>query len=135
PETKTKKPETTTAARTTPKRSSKAARKQWRPRGGVYTKRLRETWSAKPLADEPKDPRFAAHHEALLRALIRKAEAAVAPADEAITAQVKASCRTIRCDLQVCARAKLADGIAERVPEFTIGGRSLWHELRDVEAL
>jgi hypothetical protein len=105
-----------------------------RPREAAYTERLRAAWVDQPIADEPRDPRFAPAHEAVLRAVVRKAEAAVSPTNEPNAAKVEARCHTIRCDLQVCAPVKLSDGIAERLPKFVIGRATLWHELREVQA-
>lgn len=116
---------TTTAARTP---------RPWRARGAAYVERLRKSWSSRPIADEPVDPRFAEHHEDLLRAIVRKAEAAVTPLDELILVSTRATCHTIRCELEVCAPTPIAAGIVEHLPNFTVGGRSLWHELREVES-
>ncbi len=120
----------TTAARTP--RPDK--RKTYRARGVAYTNRLRKSWSSKPLADEPRDPRFADHHEELLRAVARKAEAAVVPADEPDLVEAHASCHTVRCDFELCAPFNLAAAIVEQLPKFEVGSRSLWHELREVES-
>jgi hypothetical protein len=106
----------------------------YRARGAAYTERLRKSWSKRPIADEPIDPRFAEHHEHLLRATVRKAEAAVMPDDEPMMATTRTTCHTIRCELQFCAPPELADGIAEQLPNFTVRGRALWHELREVES-
>jgi hypothetical protein len=118
---------TTTAART--------PRAKWRARGDAYTQRLRKSWSTKPIADEPREPRFAEHHEDLLRAVVRKAEAAAVPAGETGTAEIttSASCHTIRCELELCAPTEYADKVVARLPKFRVGGRSLWHELRELE--
>lgn len=116
---------TTTASRTP---------RPWRARGAAYVERLRKSWSARPIAEEPVDPRFAEHHEELLRAIVRKAEAAVMPFDEAILVTTRATCHTIRCELEICAPTPIAAGIIEHLPNFTVGNRSLWHELREVES-
>lgn len=116
---------TTTAARTV---------RPFRARGAAYIQRLRKSWSAKPIDAEPIDPRFADHHEDLLRALLRKAEAAVMPIDEPLLVSVRATCHTIRCELEFCAPSELAEEIVERLPNCTVKGRALWHELREVES-
>ncbi|MFO7565926.1 MAG: hypothetical protein R6X02_25005 [Enhygromyxa sp.] len=116
---------TTTAARTP---------RPWRARGAVYVERLRNSWSSRPIADEPIDPRFAEHHETLLRAIVRKAEAAVTPFEELMHVSARATCHTIRCELEVCAPTPIAAGIAEHLPNFTVGDRALWHELRELES-
>lgn len=116
---------TTTAARTP---------RHFRARGAAYIERLRKSWSAKPIDAEPIEPRFAEHHEDLLRALLRKAEAAVMPFDEPLFVSVRADCHTIRCELEFCAPTQLAAAIVERLPGCTINGRALWHELREVES-
>jgi hypothetical protein len=115
---------TTTAARTP---------RPFRARGAAYIERLRKSWSTKPIDAEPIEPRFAEHHEDLLRALLRKAEAAVMPIDEPLLVSVRATCHTIRCELEFCAPSELAEAIVERLPGCTIRGRALWHELREVE--
>ncbi|HLT40576.1 MAG TPA: hypothetical protein VK034_30070 [Enhygromyxa sp.] len=116
---------TTTAARTP---------RPWRARGAAYVERLRKSWSQRPITDEPVDPRFADHHEQLLRAIVRKAEVAVMPLDEPELVLTHATCHTIRCELEFCAPPELAAGIVEHLPNFTVGGRSLWHELRELES-
>jgi len=128
PDPETDKPATTTTPPADPPREPA------RRREAEYTERLREAWVDQPIADEPRDPRFAPAHETLLLAVVRKAEAAASPANEPTAAKVEARCHTIRCDLQVCAPAKLSEGIAERLPQFVIGRVSLWHELREVQA-
>jgi hypothetical protein len=115
---------TTTAARTP---------RPYRARGAAYIQRLRKSWSARPIDEEPIEPRFAEHHEDLLRAILRKAEAAVMPIDEPLLVSMRATCHTIRCELEFCAPAALAEGIVERLPNCTIRGRAFWHELREVE--
>lgn len=115
---------TTTAARTTPNK--------YKPRGAEFSKRLRKQWAAEPIASEPIDSRFAEHHEELLRAITRKAEAAVTPDAEPI-AITTATCHTIRCELEFCAAPTIADAIAETLPNFVHGRRSIWHELREVD--
>lgn len=124
--TDTEKPEKSTTASRTPR--------PWRARGAKYIQRLRKSWSSKPIADEPIDPRFAEHHEELLRAIVRKAEAAVMPIDEPETVSTEAVCHTIRCELELCAEPEVAAGVVERLPNFKVGGRSLWHELREVKS-
>jgi hypothetical protein len=119
------KPTTTTAARTP---------RPYRARGAAYTQRLRKSWSNRPIEEEPIDPRFAEHHEDLLRAILRKTEAAVMPIDEPSLVSTRATCHTIRCELEFCAPTELAEGVVERLPNFTIRGRKLWHELRQVES-
>lgn len=119
------KPKTTTAARTP---------RPYRARGAAYIQRLRKSWSKRPITEEPIEPRFAEHHEDLLRAILRKAEAAVMPSDEPLLVSSKATCHTIRCELEFCAPTELAERIAERLPNCTIRGRPLWHELRPVES-
>lgn len=116
----------TTAARTPRPRAD------WRPRGAAYTKRLRKSWSGKPIADEPKDTRFADHHEELLRALGRKAEAAAIPGAEAGEVTTHAVCHTIRCELELCAPTQIAAEVLAQLPNFEVGNRSLWHELREI---
>lgn len=117
-----------------PAKSTTAARtpRPYRARGGAYIQRLRKSWWPKPIADEPIDHRFAEHHEDLLRAVLRKAEAAVMPIDEPMLVSTQATCHTIRCELDFCAPSELADAIVERLPHATIRGRKLWHELREV---
>ncbi len=115
------------------RKRTKATTKNYRPRGAAYTTRLRASWSARPIADEPKNPRFAEHHEALLRAVARKAEAAAAPNDEPVLSSTRIACHTIRCDFELCAPTTLAEAIAEQLPRFHVGSRELWHELREVE--
>jgi hypothetical protein len=119
-----------------PKKTTTAARtpRPYRARGAAYIKRLRKSWSKRPIEDEPIDPRFAEHHEHLLRAVLRKAEAAAMPADEPNQVTERATCHTIRCELQFCAEPELAEGIVEHLPKFKIRGRKLWHELREVES-
>jgi hypothetical protein len=119
-----------------PKKTTTAARtvRPYRARGAAFTKRLRKSWSKRPIADEPIDPRFAEHHEQLLRSTVRKAEVAVFPEDEPMTATTSITCHTIRCELEFCAPPELADGITEQLPNFTVRGRALWHELREVES-
>jgi hypothetical protein len=119
-------PARTTAATRTPR--------PWSARGAAYVERLRNSWSARPISEEPVDPRFAAHHEELLRAVVRKAEAAVAPHDEPISVRTHATCHTIRCELEFCAPIELAEGIVEHLPKFMVGSQTLWHELREVES-
>lgn len=119
---------TTTAART-PRTPTK-----YRARGAAYTGRLRKSWSKRPIADEPKDPRFAEHHEELLRIIARKAEAAAVPADDPVLVSTHATCHTVRCDLELCAPPDRADAIVEHLPKFKVGSRSLWHELREIES-
>jgi hypothetical protein len=119
-----------------PQKHTTAARtpRPYRARGAAYTQRLRKSWSKRPIDEEPIDPRFAEHHEDLLRAILRKAEAGVMPSDEPLLVSPKATCHTIRCELEFCAPTELAEGIVERLPNCTIRGRALWHELREVES-
>lgn len=117
--------ETTTAARTP---------RPYRARKAAYIERLRDSWSARPIDEEPIDPRFAEHHEALLRAVLRKIEAAIMPLDEPVLVSTRASCHTLRCELEFCAPTKLAERIAERLPNAKIRGRALWHELRELDS-
>jgi hypothetical protein len=116
----------TTAART--------PRNHWKPRGAEYVERLRESWSTRAIADEPIDRRFAERHEQLLRAVARKAEAAVAPTEAPGTATVRARCHTIRCEFELCASIEDAEAIFDQIPRFAIDKRSLWHELREVDS-
>lgn len=118
-----------------PEKSTTAARtpRPYRARGGAYIQRLRKSWSTKPIANEPIDRRFAEHHEDLLRSVLRKAEAVVMPIDEPILVTTQATCHTIRCELEFCAPTELAEAIVARLPNATIRGRKLWHELREVE--
>jgi hypothetical protein len=121
------------AKKTTAARTSRVG-KQWKPRGEAYTRRLRKSWSSRPLADEPKDRRFADHHEELLRAVARKVEAAAAPSDEPMLISTRVDCHTIRCDFELCAPTTFSAAIVEQLPRFKVGKRSLWHELREVES-
>ena len=106
----------------------------WKPRGAKYVERLRKSWSKRAIADEPIERRFARHHEPLLRAVARKAEAAVAPFEEPVTVTTQTRCHTIRCEFELCAPIDKAEAIFEQVPHFEVGGRSLWHELREVDS-
>jgi hypothetical protein len=114
---------TTTAARTP---------KQWRARTPEEIDALRETWSGRAIQAEPRDPRYRKHHEPLLRAVVRKAEVDFVPADDPVSMLVRANCHTIRCSLEICAEPKVVEGVAERIPNFKVGARSLWHELREI---
>jgi len=122
-------PKTTAAART----PREPTPRKWKKRGAEYNKRLRTQWQGEPIASEPIDPRFAEHHEALLLAITKKAEAAAAPDAEPDAIATVATCHTIRCELELCGPPELIDAIAETLPRFNIGRRSVWHELREVE--
>jgi hypothetical protein len=106
----------------------------WKPRKAEYVERLRKSWSTRAIADEPIERRFAWHHEKLLHAVARKAEATAIPGEAPMTVTTRARCHTIRCEFELCAPIDDAEAIFEVVPRFAIGKRSLWHELREVDS-
>lgn len=122
----------TTATRT-PRKSSKPV-KPYKARSKHYVERLRKSWADRPIADEPRDRRFAEHHEGLLRAVVRKSEAAAVAVDDMGLLSTKVDCHSIRCELELCSPTKSAEQIVAQLPKFSIGGRSLWHDLREVES-
>ena len=123
-------PERTTTAARTPRKPSKP----YKVRGKAYVERLRESWKDCPIADEPRDRRFAEHHEALLRAVVRKAEAEAVPVDESGLLSTQIDCHSVRCELELCSPTRFAASIVAQLPKFRVGARALWHELREVDS-
>ena len=118
------------------KKKSKASKRggPWRPRGAEERDRLRREYSTTPLADEPRDPVFRRHHEALLRSAATKVRGAAIGEGERVPMQIRPSCRTLRCELELCAERELLAKVAVLLPELRVNGdEPLWHELRELE--
>jgi hypothetical protein len=116
------------------KPKSKPKPKQPQPRTAEQLQELRETWSGRAFEDEPIDQRFRRQHEALLRSVASRGRTDVLGEREPMPMQIRPTCRTIRCALELCGDGPLVDGIAELLPRANVGGVSLWHELLEVEA-
>jgi hypothetical protein len=105
-----------------------------KPRTAEDLQQLRAEWSGRPLEDEPVDQRFRRQHEAVLRSVATRARTDVLGEREAVPMQIRPTCRTIRCALELCGDRELVDGVAEVLPRANVGGVGLWHELREVES-
>jgi hypothetical protein len=103
------------------------------PRTPEQRAQLRENWSARPIQDEPVDQQFRRAHEALLRSVATRARTAVLGKREPVPMQIRPSCRSIRCSLELCGDETVLDDVAELLPKANVAGASLWHELREVE--
>jgi hypothetical protein len=118
-----------------PKRNkAKSKSKTPKPRTAEQLEQLRAEWSGRPLEEEPTDQRFRRQHEALLRSVVTRARTDVLGEREALPMQIRPTCRTIRCALELCGDRELVDDVAEVLPRANVGGVGLWHELREVES-
>jgi hypothetical protein len=119
-----------------PKPKAKPKPKQPKPRARTAQQldKLRAEWSDKSFESEPIDQVFRRQHEALLRSVVTRARTDVLGEREVQPMQIRPSCRTIRCALELCGDKPLVDGVAETLPRANVAGVSLWHELREVEA-
>lgn len=134
-----KKDSAKTAATERPKpgAKSKPARrpgKSYVARDDAERRALRGRWTERPIEEEPIDQKFRRHHETLLRALVTRVRAELLGARKPSPMQVRPSCHTIRCSLEVCTDREILAGIAEELDGINVGDRPLWHELREVEA-
>lgn len=117
-----------------PKSKNKSKSPPPKPRTAQQLEQLRSEWSARPLEDEPTDQRFRRAHEALLRSVATRARTELLGERQALPMQIRPTCRTIRCALELCGEQALIDGVGEALPRATVDGVSLWHELREVES-
>jgi hypothetical protein len=121
-----------------PKPKPKAKPKPRQPKPKARTAEqiatLRAEWSEQPFESEPVDQLFRRQHEALLRSVVTRARTEALGEREAQPMQIRPSCRTIRCALELCGDKTLVDDVAETLPRANVSGASLWHELREVEA-
>lgn len=122
--------------RTKPKTKPKPKKNKAKPkpRTAEQLEKLRAEWSGRPLEEEPTDQRFRRQHEALLRSVATRARTEVLGERQVLPMQIRPTCRTVRCALELCGDRALVDGIAEVLPRANVGGVSLWHELREVES-
>ncbi len=127
----------------TPERPKSRARKAPKPKPKPKPKpeprteeqlaKLRETWSSRPLEEEPVDPLFRRANEALLRSVATHARTEALGRREPVPMQIRPTCRTLRCALELCGDRALIDEVAELLPRANVSGTSLWHELREVD--
>ena len=119
-----------------PKPKPRATKKKtkWKPRDPAYIRKLRKAWSGTPLREEPVNQEFRRRHHSVLRAVVRLARRKVVPKGQPVSLQVRPSCHTIRCELQVCSTKEIVDLIAEQLPEVRRVRGKLWHEFDEVEA-
>jgi hypothetical protein len=121
-----------------PKSKPKPKAKPKQPKPKVRTaeqlEQLRAQWTDKPFEDEPADQIFRRQHEALLRSVVTRARTEALGERPTQPLQIRPACRTIRCALELCGDKTLVEGVAETLPRANVGGVSLWHELREVEA-
>lgn len=129
------KPKTTKrkSATRTPPRERKPAPKRWKPRSTKELAALRETWSEAPLEDEPSDQLFRRRHEAFLRAVATRTRSELLSGQRLVTMQIRPTCRTLRCALELCGPEPLLEQIAEVLPGLRVVDQPLWHDLREVE--
>jgi hypothetical protein len=116
------------------KRKSKSKSKTPKPRTAKQIEQLRAEWSGRPFEDEPTDQRFRRQHEALLRSVATHSRTEVLGERQALPMQIRPTCRTIRCALELCGDKELVDGVAEVLPRANVNGVALWHELLEVES-
>jgi hypothetical protein len=105
-----------------------------KPRTAEQVQELRSEWSGRPLEEEPTDQLFRRQHEALLRSVITRARTDVLGEREALPMQIRPTCRTIRCAIELCGDRALVEGVGGLLPRANVAGVSLWHELREVES-
>lgn len=126
---------TATRERPKPAAKSKPARgKSYVARDDAERRALRGRWTERPIEEEPIDQKFRRHHETLLRALVTRVRAELLGTRKPSPMQVRPSCHTIRCSLEVCTDREILVGIAEELDGINVGDRPLWHELREVAA-
>jgi hypothetical protein len=116
-----------------PKRSKAKKAKAQPPRTAEQLQQLRAEWSGRPFEEEPTDQRFRRQHEALLRSVATRARTEVLGERPPLPMQIRPTCRTIRCALELCGDRSLVDGVGEVLPRASVGDVALWHELREVE--
>lgn len=115
------------------KSKSKSKSQKPKPRSLEQVQQLRETWSSRPLEEEPTDPSFRRSHETLLRGVATRARSQALAKRNPIPLQIRPTCRTLRCALELCGDRALVDDVAELLPRANVAGASLWHELREVD--
>jgi hypothetical protein len=116
-----------------PKKPRAKPKSKAKPRTAEQLEQLRAQWSARPFEEEPVDQAFRRQREALLRSVATRARTDVLAGATAQPMQIRPSCRTIRCALELCGDKSMVAGIAELLPRANVGGVSLWHELGEVE--
>lgn len=120
-----------------PKPPRPTKKKPQKPKSAARTanqlEQLRASWSARPLEEEPIDQNFRRKHEALLRSVATRARTEALGEREVVPMQIRPTCRTLRCALELCGDAALIDDVAELLPRANVEGNSMWHELREVE--
>ena len=94
---------------------------------------LRETWSDRPFESEPVEPHFRRRHEALLRSVATRLRAVVLDGKRSTAMQIRPTCKTIRCALELCGPVPVVTEIATLLPEVGVADQTLWHELREVD--
>jgi hypothetical protein len=133
-----KKPRKSAAARNTQaaakaKTNAKPAPKGHHERNTRALAGLRKRWSGIPFEEEPINQSFRRRHESLLRSVVTQARALALDGEALPPMQIRPGCRTIRCDLELCGPEKIVAGIADLLPNVTLDGHPLWHELSEVE--
>lgn len=116
------------------KRSKSKPKPLPKPRTAEQISQLRTEWSGRPLEEEPIEQRFRRQHEALLRSVATRARTQVLGERQALPMQIRPTCRTIRCALELCGDQPLVDAVGGMLPRANVDGVSLWHELREVES-
>jgi hypothetical protein len=116
------------------RRNKRKRKRGYQPRNEGKLRRLRERWSGRPIEKEPTDQAFRRRHEALLRSVVTRVRSEVLGDAPSMPMQIRPTCHTIRCELELCGPAEVLANVAELLPEVGVGDEPLWHELREIEA-